>query len=795
VVRAGTPSNFAYPLATINATVGEAIPTDIPSVTGTVDAFRIAPALPAGLSLDGATGTISGTPAGVAPQQGYVVTATNSNGSTDTIVTISVAQAKNTLLELGHSQAIQTLRLAGGHMLSADSSAHWNLWDYPSGALLASGDGMVPYKNCNYAHYGAPYCPNSLPTRYTNVIDMAGQIFVVAVSNGLEIHAQSDGRLISLIVFRGLDLFGPDPVDPEFNTQVVNWWQLASDGSYISIGSASGIFLYSPQGQLILFKAGDYSLASTVNSPSPLTFSAPYAVRVAQGPAGAKVIESISIAEGTSTISPPFSGDFSSWFVDGSRFLTDETQDVTNGPPPNSAIVYSNTGVQEAAVILPALAGLGGQGNWIWTYGEDSLVIYPIGSESPALSWNGGGNSRNASTITSSASTLGFVSYDVLATPSGAVTGFKYKFNVVDLSGPNPVKTDYVFPVPYPGASPSYAAISASQWVAGNDYGVILDGSSLPNTPRYFGYGDAWSIAGASNTFAVSTADGKIRVFDLYSQTLKQTIDFLSGKIALSADGHVLGSSANPSPIPLLDIDIPYDRTLNIYSLPSGTVTSSFPYSQVGFNYINLMDFVLSSSGTALERSTLVCQDRSCTPSRQVTDIKGGTVIWSDTPGAYLDDIPPVLLSPNGTLIAATQNVAPHPGPNPTTSILKDTVGGIATVPGIAVGWIDDDRLLVNDNRRDENGFLHYLGCSIYSATGALLASPPLPELKNIQLVAVDTVYDPSRNSIYSLTTGQPVWTGTYPISANPFTVTGVGDIAGSSVVYKSGPKVVRETF
>jgi len=782
VVRAGTPSNFAYPLATINATAGEAIPSDIPSVTGPVDAFSIVPALPAGLILNSATGTISGTPTAVTSQADYVVTAINSNGSTDTTVTISVAQANNTLLELGHAQAIQTLRLVGGHVLSADSSAHWALWDYSSGALLASGDVMPLFNNCVWAQWPA-FCPSSVPT--SNVIDMAGQIFVVAVANGLEVHAQSDGHLISLIVFEGLNLYAL-AFDGSTNDRIVNWWQLASDGSYISIGSESGLFLYSPKGQLILSKPGDYALA--YDYPSVSTFSAPDAVHVAKGPAGANVIESISISDGTSTKSPPLFSSFHSWFADGARFLTHDS---------NTVFVYSNTGQQQAAVSLPTLAGLGGEGNWIWTDGGSlgsGFKIYPIGSETPALSLDY--PVGVSSSIVPSASTLGFVSSEKLETsPGHYVCCHNFKFNVVDLSGPNPMKTDFLLPVEYPAQADAswYAASSSSQWIAGNGNGVILDGASLSNTPRYFGFGDAWSIAGSLGKAAISTANGKILIIDPYSQILQQAIDFSAGKVALSGDGRLLGASAyfgNSSS------GIFPDQTLNFYSLPSGTITSSFPYSADGSSP-ELFDFSLSTSGTTMGRVSGVLQKSAAGPSwlfaRQVSDI-GRAMIWSDTPSPYNSDphyIASPLLSPDGTLIAAT--LGPRKSQASITSILKDSVGGLASVPGFAAGWIDNNRLLIN--RYSDDYGQHYLGCSIYSDAGVPLASPLLPELTSFQPITADKIYDASRNTIYSLTTGQSVWTATHPISVNPFTSTGVGAVAGNFVVYKSGHRFVIEPF
>lgn len=54
--------------------------------------------------------------------------------------------------------------------------------------------------------------------------------------------------------------------------------------------------------------------------------------------------------------------------------------------------------------------------------------------------------------------------------------------------------------------------------------------------------------------------------------------------------------------------------------------------------------------------------------------------------------------------------------------------------------------------------------------------------------MATDLVYDPSQNTIYSLTTGKATWTGSLPSA-------GLGAVTASHVVYESGSKIVAETF
>lgn len=68
--------------------VGTAIAPLDPTVTGTVTSYTVAPALPEGLTLDAATGQISGTPTAAAAPRTYTVTAANAGGSTTFALTL-----------------------------------------------------------------------------------------------------------------------------------------------------------------------------------------------------------------------------------------------------------------------------------------------------------------------------------------------------------------------------------------------------------------------------------------------------------------------------------------------------------------------------------------------------------------------------------------------------------------------------------------------------------------------------------------------------------------------------------
>lgn len=87
------PSNLVYSQARIRAMVGSAITPDYATYAGTLSSFRANPALPAGLTINAGTGTISGTPLTAAAAASYRVTAANIAGSTTAELVIEVVAA------------------------------------------------------------------------------------------------------------------------------------------------------------------------------------------------------------------------------------------------------------------------------------------------------------------------------------------------------------------------------------------------------------------------------------------------------------------------------------------------------------------------------------------------------------------------------------------------------------------------------------------------------------------------------------------------------------------------------
>ncbi|MEJ8815762.1 kelch repeat-containing protein [Variovorax ureilyticus] len=89
--KAAPPANLSFENQDAVYTVGQPIPPNHPAVDGgDVGSFAVQPTLPDGLAIDPVTGVISGTPSRAAARAGFTVTASNSAGSTSTVLQIEV---------------------------------------------------------------------------------------------------------------------------------------------------------------------------------------------------------------------------------------------------------------------------------------------------------------------------------------------------------------------------------------------------------------------------------------------------------------------------------------------------------------------------------------------------------------------------------------------------------------------------------------------------------------------------------------------------------------------------------
>ena len=716
---------IAYASSYYSFTAGVAAQTIIPTLSGgSIVSWNVDPALPAGLSFNAETGKISGTPAAGMAATAYVVTATNSGGESTATLTLAVSRAP--LLDVGHASAVSSMAFAGSSLLSEDTTGHWALWNYLSGAMLASGNAPAP------AALGS-----QVP------IALAGPTAVVQTSTGLQVLAASDGSAEANIAATLL------------------WWILASDGSYICGATSAGLMVWSPSGTVLLEQAGDYSKA--------VVYAAPTQVQAALSPAGQNVIQTIAVPTGTLTVSPTFQGTFQSWFLDGARFLTAVGDDTTTAA---TVWVYSSSATQQEIISIAPTDGLhylGGEGDWFWIFGgqvtNSTLNIYSVGGgTTPVATYT----YADGGSVFASGTTLG-----VVQEPS--------QVSVVDLSGASPTSASYTLPI---GALSAFAAVSSSKWVTGNSWGVLVDGASLPGAPRYLDYGEALSIAGTPNDFAIATASGRILVYESSTNTLQGTINFASSMLALSPDGSVLAAVGAPP-----NVVYPSNPALNVYQLPATAPTNSLT-----FGSFTVENMILSGSGTSALLG-LVISSNPVPPEptcyAEAIPVTASMPTWCDTSGR----IEQVQISPSGALIAAAGAIPSIPGTTVTTSIYSN--GTISTaISGYVLAWLDNSALLVNTYKTGSgNQPTVYDGAAIFSSTGAQQTAVPLPELDVVQVLSAQSIYSAHPNGIFSLPSGAETWTSASPLSLSyngspPY----AGAVTGSEVIFPSGNLVLAES-
>jgi DNA-binding beta-propeller fold protein YncE len=103
---APTPIAIGYTISAAVYTKGVPITPNSPTGNGGAGAmYTVSPALPAGLSLNAGTGTISGTPGAVTAKAGYAVTAYTSAGSSATTLTLTVNDQAPSALSYAASTA------------------------------------------------------------------------------------------------------------------------------------------------------------------------------------------------------------------------------------------------------------------------------------------------------------------------------------------------------------------------------------------------------------------------------------------------------------------------------------------------------------------------------------------------------------------------------------------------------------------------------------------------------------------------------------------------------------------
>jgi uncharacterized protein (TIGR03118 family) len=130
------PSGLSY-TSPVTANVGTAITALTPTVTGSVSSYAVAPALPAGLTINATSGVISGTPTAVTAQAAYTVTASNSGGNTTFALTLTVNPPVPSAYTL-------SALVSDGAVAAASTDTHlknpWGLAVLPGGPIWVSNN-------------------------------------------------------------------------------------------------------------------------------------------------------------------------------------------------------------------------------------------------------------------------------------------------------------------------------------------------------------------------------------------------------------------------------------------------------------------------------------------------------------------------------------------------------------------------------------------------------------------------------------------------------------------------------
>jgi hypothetical protein len=487
---------------------------------------------------------------------------------------------------------------------------------------------------------------------------------------------------------------------------------LADDGSYLwALDSNGTLSTWHPDGTPGFSFVGTYPLRPTQVYASGARLS------FASGPAGSAVIESVNMSTGAQSVtSSAFSGTFAAWFNDGSHFLTRAFDQLIRA--------YTATGQQVAAINVPASDTLGGWGNYFWT-STSTTKIYAFDAD------------PNAPVPV----------HEVNGVMTVASNGVGTVWNGPDASLIHLAATITDEPLEVPLQAPGViVADGGGRWAALNFRGALYHHGTIASgtAAGLLGCGLPTSVAGSdSGLVVVSTASGQTLTFDVSSKTLTGAISPLtSDHLALSADGQTLLAS---------NTTVAGDRELYAYGLPLGSLNYTWPAPVANFR--------LSRNGTRVSRAC----------SAQITDAMGNSAS-SVVPNG---DCAVPRLSPNG-LHVAVSDMDPFRDAKdsqlirlPKTSIYSGS-DLVAIVPGYALGWLDDNQLLVQSydyyHPDPFSAYWRYNGTTVYdSQANQTIALQTLPNMTDFYPISGSQLFSVSDGNIYDVTTGGAVHFGGTP--------------------------------
>jgi hypothetical protein len=712
---------YESPVYSVTADVPASMsPTNPAPGGGTALSWSISPAVPAGLSFDPATGQISGTATTPGAPATFKVTATNQVGSSSGTVTIGV-YPNVSLLEVSLEGLVNTLRFSGSRVLAANDY-QWVLKDYTTGKTLV-------YGNSACLTTANPPCGEA-------TADMIGGVVLIDSLGGFSVRSATDGHVLW-----------------NESSQPIYWVRLAMDASYVVAGTKNGLIIWPIDGSTSMTVSGDYSQA--------IVAAAPGFVQVANGPAGANVIEQVAVGTGARTVSPAYTGTFQSWFQDGSAFAsgTDTTLSVYS----KQAVLLESLPITEPTL----LAGLG---QWFWTKSPDTgFRIYELGASStpvysnlylPLLP-------QYAAFTTGSGVALLLPQDDGSATPAPVM--------IIDLSTGSPVITTAPVPLQFGAYAWSAAATSTSSWVLGSLNGLIYDGASPAAHPRFLSHGDTLSVAGGGNSFSIATADGTVSSFDLSTYTLTSTVSASPDYMISSADGSTLAIRTGTFGSENVALYAPATGALIYHmSLPSDAHAYQLLLSTPGT--LLTVDYGYTSATNPCNAMILSIPDGTTTLCYKNLPEGTSRVFHPDLPLAEVNGMVPDSGSdPKFPLMHSVYTIYSN------DFLLSSGAGWL--VPG----WLDDTHFITAGYREDDTS-LYYVGPDlVVDGTGTVFGTYSLDLLGTAVADAHSLSLD-GTGIVFDAYTGAVKW-------ANGSATTGAGWVRGRFYIFKYNGELYAEPW
>jgi hypothetical protein len=305
--------------------VGAPTPPLRPTIGGSVTGdFMISPTLPPGLTIDPDLGNIYGIPTAPAPTTIYTVTAASAEGRVSTTVRFTVRDVTPNISYSPNSWNLTQNAPLAGNITPGNSGGVVVTWSIdrtlPAGLTFDTSNGTISgtptasSPQTNYLVSATNSGGMSSATLTITVVAASG--IGAAAHNGPHAQAQEFTAVAgkTAVVQSGNWLTVADSMSgtPLSNIEMpagVRWWQLARDGSYFAAATDTRLIVWSRAGAVLFIRQANYSSASV--------FAAPHELRVAAGPAGSHVIETIAVPAGTVQLGANFPGSFRSWTENG----------------------------------------------------------------------------------------------------------------------------------------------------------------------------------------------------------------------------------------------------------------------------------------------------------------------------------------------------------------------------------------------------------------------------------------------------------------------------------------------